>query len=72
MAIDAGIFGSIDANAGDDRLGWENEQRILDGNVSLQQLHDAVIADESFDPQPVSGRQELLEALVARHIERIR
>jgi xylose isomerase len=23
MAVEAGIFGSVDANAGDDRLGWD-------------------------------------------------
>ena len=55
--------------------GWDAEQRILDAErddaVSLQQLHDAVLADETFDPQPASGRQEALEHLVARHIERI-
>jgi xylose isomerase len=54
--------------------GWGAEQRILDAErddaVSLQQLHDAVLADETFDPQPASGRQEALEHLVARHIER--
>ena len=54
--------------------GWDAEQRILDAErddaVSLQQLHDAVLADETFDPQPASGRQEALEHLVARHIER--
>jgi xylose isomerase len=54
--------------------GWDTDRgrRILDGTVTLQQLHDTVVADESFDPQPVSGRQELLEGLVARHIERTR
>jgi xylose isomerase len=54
--------------------GWDAEQRILDAArddaVSLQQLHDTVLADETFDPQPASGRQEALEHLVARHIER--
>jgi xylose isomerase len=54
--------------------GWNAEQRIMDAErddaVSLQQLHDAVLADETFDPQPASGRQEALEHLVARHIER--
>jgi hypothetical protein len=28
------------------------------------------MAADDFDPQPVSGRQEALENLVARHIER--
>jgi xylose isomerase len=141
-AVNAGIFGSIDANAGDDRLGWdldlfpksveqmtlgmleilrgggftrddlfiahigamdtmarsllaaasiiehgeldrrraeryagwdtEHGQQILDGKLTLQQLHDHVHTDTTFDPQPVSGRHELLEGLVARQIERTR
>jgi len=154
-AVNAGIFGSIDANAGDDRLGWDldlfprsveqmtlgmleilrgggfttggmmfdtkmrrqsiarddlfhghvgamdvlaksllaatsiideaeldrfrseryarwgDKQSILDGEVTLQQLHDAVIADESFDPYGTSGRQEMLDNLVSRHIDSI-
>ena len=48
---------------------WADEQRILDGEVSLQQLHDAVIADESFAPTGVSGRQEQLDNLVNRHVD---
>ena len=64
--------GELDRRRDERYAGWEGEQRILDGEVSLQQLHDAVLDDESFDPQPVSGRQELLENLVARHIERAR
>jgi len=151
-AVDAGIFGSVDANAGDDRLGWDldlfprsveqmtlgmveilrgggfttggllfdtklrrqsiarddlfhghigamdtmarsllaaaslvdeldrrRDQRyagwverddILTGGVSLQSLHDAQL--DAPEPQQVSGRQEALDNLVARHIERVR
>ena len=158
-AVNAGIFGSIDANAGDDRLGWDLdlfpksvEQMTLGmleilrgggfttgglmfdtklrrqsiarddlfvGHIGGDGHHGPVAArggvdhrarrtrpsprralrglgrrarpadprrqdhasssstttsidDTSFDPQPVSGRQELLEGLVARHIERAR
>ncbi len=64
--------GELDRRRTERYAGWDSDrgQQILDGKVSLQQLHDRVIGDESFDPQPVSGRQELLEGLVARHIER--
>jgi xylose isomerase len=51
---------------------WDSEQRILDGNVTLQQLHDGVMANTSFDPQPASGRQEALENLVNRRIDQVR
>ncbi len=156
VAVDNGIFGSIDANAGDDRLGWDldlfptsvedmslglleilrgggfttggmmfdcklrrqsiaredlfiahigamdtlaksllvaqsiidegqlarrveeryagwdqpDARAILDGGVTLQQIHDEVIAS-GREPQPLSGRQELLERLVARHIDTV-
>lgn len=155
-AVNCGIFGSIDANAGDDRLGWDLdrfpvsveqmtlgmleilrgggfttgglnfdsklrrqsiarddlfiahiggmdtmarsllaaasiiESRDLDGFVdnryagwkgklgadimkgstSLSDLHSR--AATAPEPQPLSGRQELLENIVARHIERAR
>jgi len=64
--------GEIDRRRADRYAAWSNEQRILDGEVTLQALHDAVLGDETFDPQPVSGRQEAIEHVVARHIERIR
>jgi len=111
-AVNAGIFGSIDANAGDDRLGWDldlfhghvggmdtmarsllaaasiledgeldtrraaryagwlDRTDILNGEVTLQQLHDAQMT--GAEPVGVSGRQEALENLVARHIGRAR
>ena len=66
--------GELDRRRAERYAGWDTEQgqQILDGKISLQQLHDQVHADIGFDPQPVSGRQELLEGLVARHIERAR
>lgn len=66
--------GEIDRRRTERYARWDAEQRILDSShpdaVTLQQLHDGAMADDSFDPQPVSGRQEALENLVARHIER--
>lgn len=156
MAIDAGIFGSIDANAGDDRLGWDVDRfpvsveqmtlgmveilrgggfgsgglnfdaklrrqsiarddlfhahiggmdtmarallvaasiieggeldafrteryaawdgdlgsAILAGDVTLDELHRR--QPTAGEPAGASGRQEMLENLVARHIERAR
>jgi xylose isomerase len=156
VAVEAGIFGSIDANAGDDRLGWDVDRfpvsveqmtlgmleilrgggfttgglnfdaklrrqsiarddlfhahiggmdtmarallaaasiieageldavrdaryagwdtpfgrDLLDGKVSLAALHER--AATAGEPVGVSGRQELLENLVARHIQRAR
>lgn len=156
-AVDAGIFGSIDANAGDDRLGWDVDRfptsveqmtlgileilrgggfttggfnfdaklrrqsmdrvdlfhahiggmdtvarallaaeairadgvlerfrsdryarwrsdlggRIMDGPTSLIDLATWVI-DHSVEPGPTSGRQEQLENLIDRYIERAR
>jgi xylose isomerase len=156
MAVQAGIFGSVDANAGDDRLGWDVDRfpisveqmtlgmlEILRGGgftsgglnfdaklrrqssarddlfhahvggmdtmarsllaaasiIESGELDDIVSAryadwqgelgaalfagDHTLDslhtramgapePEPVSGRQEMLENLVARHIERAR
>jgi len=157
VAHQAGIFGSIDANAGDDRLGWdmdrfpvsveqmtlgmyeilrgggftsgglnfdaklrrqsiarddlfhghiggmdtmarsllaasamledgviENVRRdryagwsedlgtsIMDGKLSLAELRDRALVQER-EPEPASGRQEMLENTVATYIERIR
>lgn len=156
-AVDAGIFGSIDANAGDDRLGWDVDrfptsveqmtlgileilrgggfttggfnfdaklrrqsidrgdlfhahiggmdtvarallaahaihhagaierskadryrhwrsklgEGIMNGSTSLGDLGSWVV-DQGIEPTPVSGRQEQLENLLARYIEKIR
>ncbi len=53
--------------------GWDAAlgASILGGNASLPDLHRLVI-DGGLDPEAVSGRQELLENLVNRHIERAR
>jgi xylose isomerase len=42
---------------------------ILSGEVDLADLH-RVVADGGVDPTPRSGRQELLEGLVNRYVER--
>ncbi len=41
---------------------------ITDGTMSLADLRDH--ATEADEPEPVSGRQELLENVVNRHVER--
>jgi xylose isomerase len=66
--------GELDRRRAERYAGWDTDHghQILDGKISLQQLHDQVHLETGFDPQPVSGRQELLEGLVARHIERAR
>ena len=47
--------------------GWTGDlgQAILDGSLSLEDLEGRVAAGD-IDPQPVSGRQELLENVVNR------
>ncbi|HUW03739.1 MAG TPA: xylose isomerase [Acidimicrobiales bacterium] len=51
---------------------WSGElgSAIMDGTETLGSLHDRV-ASENLDPPPTSGRQEELENLVNRAIERI-
>lgn len=63
--------GEIDARRNARYAGWADAQDVLAGDVSLQQMHDDLLATE-IQPAHVSGRQELLEGLVARHIERVR
>jgi xylose isomerase len=65
--------GQLDQRREERYAGWDTAagQEILDGKVSLQELHDDLIAT-GHEPEPVSGRQELLERLVARHIDRVR
>lgn len=51
---------------------WETDfgQSVLQGDTTLKDLHQrSMVVDE---PIRISGRQEALENLVARHIERIR
>jgi xylose isomerase len=53
--------------------GWQGPlgSGILDGTSTLADLHRFVL-DGDLDPAPRSGRQELLENLVNRHVERAR
>jgi xylose isomerase len=53
--------------------GWQGElgTAITGGQRSLPDLR-TFVQDNDLDPRPVSGRQELLENLVNRHIERAR
>lgn len=53
--------------------GWDGElgRSIASGGRSLADLH-RLVADADLDPAPASGRQEALENLVNRYIERAR
>jgi xylose isomerase len=53
--------------------GWDGPlgARILDGSHTLVDLR-ARVDEDGIDPSPRSGRQELLEQIVNRHIERAR
>ena len=53
--------------------GWDGPSgaSILDGTATLASLHERVTA-EALAPVPRSGRQELLEHVVSRHVERVR
>ena len=53
--------------------GWDGPlgARILDGSHTLADLRRRV-EEDGLDPAPRSGRQELLEQVVNRHIERAR
>ncbi|MBY5162015.1 xylose isomerase [Salsipaludibacter albus] len=67
----------LDDSALDDVLaeryaGWDDElgASILAGDHGLASLSDHVV-DHDLDPAPVSGRQEALEGLVNRYVERV-
>jgi xylose isomerase len=62
--------GELDARRADRYAGWEAASDIT-GGATLQQLHDAQLASDK-EPARASGRQEALENLVAKHIERTR
>ena len=63
--------GDLDSRRAARYAGWDAEQDLLSGKVSLQQIHDELEAN-NVEPAHLSGRQESLEGLVARHIERVR
>jgi xylose isomerase len=64
--------GELDANRAARYAGWDGElgRSILDGSASLASLRDR--AYDGGEPARVSGRQEQLENLVARHLARVR
>ncbi len=64
--------GELDGFVTDRYAGWSGElgRSILTGGASLAELHARAATAPA--PQPTSGRQEMLENLVARHIERAR
>ena len=65
--------GELDRRRNERYSGWNTPvgADLLVGRMTLQQLHDELIAS-GHEPQPVSGRQELLERIVARHIDTAR
>jgi len=64
--------GALDDERKDRYAGWRKDfgKRILRGDETLVSLRDHVRM--SREPQRVSGRQEMLENLVARYVERAR
>jgi xylose isomerase len=65
--------GELDRRLDERYAGWNGEfgQSILDGKQHLADLHEAQLAIAG-DPARVSGRQEALENLIARHIDTAR
>jgi xylose isomerase len=63
--------GALQRHQDERYAGWSGElgSSILDGGLSLADLEQRVARGE-LDPSPVSGRQEMLENLVNRHIWR--
>ena len=71
LAADA-VLGELDANRAARYAGWDGElgRSILDGTRDLAGLHDRAL--DLGEPVRVSGGQERLENLVARHVARVR
>ena len=65
--IDDGV---VDDFVADRYSGWDGEvgRQIMAGGTSLRAVHDRVLAAD-FEPEPVSGRQEMLENVVARYVQ---
>ncbi len=64
--------GELEAILTERYAGWDADQgrNILAGGLSLSDCHELVLA-QNIDPAPSSGRQELIENLVNRAIERV-
>ena len=65
--------GALENLRADRYAGWDSDlgRSIMAGERSLADLH-GLVASGSIDPAPRSGRQEALENLVNRYIERVR
>jgi xylose isomerase len=64
--------GDLDDFRAERYAGWDTElgRELLAGKHSLALLYERQLAQS--EPNPVSGRQEHLENVVARHVERAR
>jgi xylose isomerase len=64
--------GDLDDFRAERYAGWDTElgRELLAGKHSLALLYERQLAEG--EPNPVSGRQEHLENVVARHVERAR
>jgi xylose isomerase len=62
--------GELDRRRAERYAGWDSAADIARG-ATLQQFHDAQLASDR-EPVRLSGRQEALENLVAKHIDRTR
>ncbi|NNE95570.1 MAG: xylose isomerase, partial [Acidimicrobiales bacterium] len=64
--------GELEALVDERYAGWdENRGReLMSGSTTLADCHRAVL-EENIDPAPTSGRQEMLENLVNRAIDRV-
>ena len=71
LAADA-VLAELDANRTARYAAWDGElgRSILDGSTDLAALHDRAL--DLGEPVRVSGGQERLENLVARHVARVR
>jgi len=73
VAADLYEDGEIEQRVRDRYKGWQEPtaRAILDGETSLADVANSV-AKSGIEPQPRSGRQEELEYLIARYVERAR
>lgn len=64
--------GALSDRVADRYAGWDGDfgQQVMGGEHSLRDLHDRAL--ERPEPNRTSGRQEALENLVARYVERAR
>jgi len=72
LLVAASVRDELDANREARYAGWDGAlgSSILDGTTSLSELHERTL--DRSEPERVSGGQERLENLVARHVARVR